>query len=79
MSESFKFIRRSAKHWDIYSDTERLFRIRGGGDNSWDEIDFMIIGENGCSNATPNGWIMFKTLTSATGWITDYLMYEDDK
>tara|TARA_R110000782_G_scaffold270483_1_gene371777 strand:- start:8731 stop:8967 length:237 start_codon:yes stop_codon:yes gene_type:complete len=74
MENSFEFSKRNTNHWDVYSGTDRLFRIRGGGENSLDEKDFVIIGENGCSNATPNGWLMFKTLTSATGWITDYLM-----
>lgn len=76
MSDSFGFHKRNTNHWDVTCSTERLFRIRGGGENSYDEKDFMIIGENSCQKATPDGWLRFKTLTSATAWITDYLMQE---
>ena len=36
----------------------------------------MVIGENSCQNATPDDCLRFKTLTSATAWIADYLMQE---
>ena len=76
MHNSFSFRKRNINHWDIIGNSERLFRIRGGGEHSYDEKDFVIIGVNSCSDATPNGWMHFKTLTSATAWITDYLMQE---
>ena len=74
---NFRFIKRNTNHWDVIDNNERLFRIRGGGENSYDEKDFVIIGENKCANLTPDSWLRFKTITTATAWITDHLMSED--
>lgn len=77
MLENFSFSKRNFGHWDIYSSKERIFKIRGGGYESWDEIDVIVLGENSCKDATPNGGALkFKTITAATSWVMDFLMHE---
>ena len=77
MKTNFSFNKRNIGHWDVWADKERIFRIRGGGPESWDDEEIMIIGEHSCRDATPNStWLKFKTITAATAWITDYLMHE---
>ena len=75
MVKNFSFNRRNHGHWDVYDGDTRVFRIRGGGPESWDEEDVQIVGENSMREGCPD-WLKFKTITAATAWITDQMMHE---
>jgi len=75
MVKHFSFTRRNHGHWDVYNCDHRVFRIRGGGPESWDSEEVQVVGENSMREVCPT-WVEFKTLTSATVWITDQLMHE---
>ena len=77
MVSEFVFYKRNIGHWDVWCNKERVFRIRGGGPESWEDEEVMVIGEHSFKDETPDSsWLKFKTITAATAWITDQLMHE---
>lgn len=70
--QSFSLHKRNTKHWDIWSNKERIFRIRGKGCEGTDSTGyFCVIGENSFQGID---YVGFATLTTATAFILDKLM-----
>lgn len=69
MPKSFSVIRRNSGHWDICSEGDRLFRLRGGP-SQWDVIDERV-GKGQNSTLVP-----FKEQSAAMSYICAELMHE---
>jgi hypothetical protein len=66
MIEYFTINRRNPGHWDIWDNTKRIFRIRGGPGK------YIAIDERGESCPSTE----FKTISTCMQFITDELMHE---
>lgn len=78
MTPNFSFNRRNTGHWDVWDNDKkcRIFRIRGGGPESWDSEHVKVVGEHHMEKHYGE-WIRFNTISAATTFIMDALMYEE--
>lgn len=66
--KDFSVSYRNYGHWDIYSHTTRMFRIRGGPGK------YVVLDERGLEGKNAN--LDFNTVAACMSYICDELMYE---
>ena len=77
MAHDFRAKRRNTNHWDIWINNERIFCIRGAGQDgtNLEEGKFYIRSENSLNYMLID--LEFETPMAAMNWITNLLMHPE--